>query len=204
VTANILGETIIYKLGIPGEHHALNSLAVLGAVTVVGADLARAALALATAAPAKGRGVRFRLTAPNGEFTLIDESYNANPASMRAALALLGHAKTGSGGRRIAVLGDMLELGDQGPKLHAELAKAVDDARVDALYACGPLMGNLWEKTPGSRRGVYAETSDKLKDALLSGLRGGDVVMIKGSLGSRMGPIVEAAKARFPEARRDS
>ncbi len=204
VTANILGETIIYKLGVPGEHHALNSLAVLGAVKLVGADLARAALALATAAPAKGRGVRFRLEAPNGEFTLIDESYNANPASMRAALALLGHTKTGPGGRRIAVLGDMLELGEQGPKLHAELAKAVDEARVDALYACGPLMGNLWEKTPGMRRGVYAETSDMLKDALLNGLRGGDVVMIKGSLGSRMGPIVEAAKSRFPEARRDS
>jgi len=204
VTANILGETIIYKLGIPGEHHALNSLAVLGAAKLVGADLARAALALATATPAKGRGVRFKLTAPNGEFTLIDESYNANPASMRAALALLGHAKPGQGGRRIAVLGDMLELGEQAPKLHAELAKAVDEARVDALYACGPLMGNLWEKTPGARRGGYAETSDMLKDALLNGLRGGDVVMIKGSLGSRMGPIVEAAKARFPEARRDS
>jgi len=204
VTANILGETIIYKLGIPGEHHALNSLAVLGAVKLVGGDLARAALALATAAPAKGRGVRFRLVAPGGEFLLIDESYNANPASMRAALALLGNAKPGPGGRRIAVLGDMLELGEQGPGLHAELSKAVDEARVDALYACGPLMGNLWEKTPGGRRAAYAETSDKLKDALLEALRGGDIVMIKGSLGSRMGPIVEAAKARFPEARRDS
>ncbi|MBL8908955.1 MAG: UDP-N-acetylmuramoylalanyl-D-glutamyl-2,6-diaminopimelate--D-alanyl-D-alanine ligase [Rhizobiales bacterium] len=204
VTASILGETIIYKLGIPGEHHALNSLAVLGAVKLVGADLARAALALATAAPAKGRGVRFRLMAPSGEFMLIDESYNANPASMRAALALLANAKTGRGGRRIAVLGDMLELGEQGPQLHAELAGAVDEARVDVLYACGPLMGNLWEKTPGSRRGAYAETSDKLKDALLDSLRGGDVVMIKGSLGSRMGPIVEAIKSRFPEARRDS
>jgi UDP-N-acetylmuramoyl-tripeptide--D-alanyl-D-alanine ligase len=204
VTAQILGETVIYKLGVPGEHHAINSLAVLGAAKLVGADLARAALALAAAAPAKGRGVRSRLVAPNGEFLVIDESYNANPASMRAALALLKSARPGKGGRRIAVLGDMLELGEQGGRLHAELSGPVDEAQVDALYACGPLMGNLWDKTPMSRRGAYAETSDKLKDALLGTLRGGDVVMIKGSLGSRMGPLVEAMRARFPEAQKDS
>ena len=117
MTADILGETVIYKLGVPGEHMALNSLAVLAAVKLVGADLARAALALATADAGQGQGRAHQAhLRPNGELLLIDESYNANPASMRAALALLGQAKTGKGGRRIAVLGDMLELGEHGPK----------------------------------------------------------------------------------------
>lgn len=113
----------------------LNSLAVLAAVKVMGADLARAALALAAEA-AKGRGVHHRLRMEAGELLLIDESYNANPVSMAAALALLGRAKTGKGGRRIAVLGDMLELGKDGASLHAELFKAVTNKVI--VYAAGP------------------------------------------------------------------
>ncbi len=198
VTADVMGEKIIYKLGVPGEHMAVNSLAVLAAVKLSGADLARGALALATAQPAKGRGVREQLKISSGELLLIDESYNANPASVRAALALLANAKSGSGGRRIAVLGDMLELGEQGPSLHAELLEAMDAARVDVLYAAGPLMANLWARVPAHRRGAYAETSNGIRDALLAGLRPGDVVMVKGSLGSRMGPLVEAIRAAHP------
>ncbi len=204
ITADILGETLIYKLGLAGEHMALNSLAVLAAVKLAGADLARAALALAGVAPAKGRGVRERLRIDGGELLLIDESYNANPASVRAALALLAQAKPGKGGRRIAVLGDMLELGDFGAGLHGDLAEPVDEARVDVLYAAGPLMANLWARTPASRRGAYAKTSEDLRDALLSGLRAGDAVMIKGSLGSRMGPLAEALRARFAPVNKDA
>jgi len=204
ITAEVLGETVIYKLGVPGEHMAVNSLAVLAAVKLMGADLARAALALAVAAPAKGRGVRLQLRAPGGEITVIDESYNANPASMRAALALLGQARLGKGGRRIAVLGDMLELGSHGVRLHAELDGPVDEVKVDVLYAAGPLMANLWARTPAARRGAYAETSDRLRDALVAGLRAGDVVMIKGSLGSRMGPLVEAIKSAYPPVKKDT
>ena len=203
VTADVMGEKLIYKLGMPGEHMALNSLAVLAAVKLMGADLARAAMALAVAEAPKGRGVQHHLKIEGGEFLLIDESYNANPVSMVAALALLGRAKTGRHGRRIAVLGDMLELGKHGPGLHAELAKAVDDNHVDALYAAGPLMTNLWEKTPNSRKGAFAETSSGLRDGLLGDLRAGDVVMVKGSLGSRMGPLVEAIKERFAPINRD-
>jgi UDP-N-acetylmuramoyl-tripeptide--D-alanyl-D-alanine ligase len=203
VTADVMGEKLIYKLGMPGEHMALNSLAVLAAVKVMGADLARAALALAVAEAPKGRGVQHHLKIEGGEFLLIDESYNANPVSMVAALALLGRAKTGRNGRRIAVLGDMLELGKHGPNLHAELSKAVDANNVDALYAAGPLMTNLWEKTPDSRKGAYAETSAGLRAGLLGDLRAGDAVMIKGSLGSRMGPLVEAIKERFAPINRD-
>ena len=201
VTARVLGDDLIYKLGVPGEHMAMNSLAALGAVKLMGADLARAGLALAAVEPAKGRGVRQRLGAPGGDIMLIDESYNANPASVRAALALLAHAKPGKGGRRIAILGDMLELGDHGPELHGDLAGPVDAAQVDALYAAGPLMANLWAKTPAARQGAYARTSEELREALVAGLRAGDVVMIKGSLGSRMGPLAEALRAAFPPRR---
>jgi UDP-N-acetylmuramoyl-tripeptide--D-alanyl-D-alanine ligase len=204
VTADIVGEKLIYKLGMPGEHMMLNSLAVLAAAKFMGADLARAALALATAEAPKGRGVQHRLEVDGGEFLLIDESYNANPLSMVAALSLLERAKLGRGGRRIAVLGDMLELGDHGPGLHAGLSKAVDAHNVDVLYAAGPLMANLWENTPGNRRGAYANTSAELRDNLLGGIRAGDVVMIKGSLGSRMGPLVEAIRARFAPVERDN
>src|SRR5512143_2109290 len=110
----ILGQTVTYKLGAPGRHLVLNSLAVLAAVSLAGADLALAALALSNLKPASGRGTRSMLTVPGGNALLIDESYNANPASMRAAIALLGHAPIGKRGRRVAVLGDMLELGPTG------------------------------------------------------------------------------------------
>jgi UDP-N-acetylmuramoyl-tripeptide--D-alanyl-D-alanine ligase len=203
VTADVMGEKLIYKLGMPGEHMVLNSLAVLAAVKLMGADLAHAALALAVAEAARGRGVHHHLRIESGELLLIDESYNANPVSMVAALALLGRARTGKGGRRIAVLGDMLELGKHGEALHAELFKAVDANNVDALYAAGPLMAHLWERTPPERRGAFAKTSAELKDSLLEGLHAGDVVMIKGSLGSRMGPLVEAIRARFAPLNRD-
>jgi len=203
VTADVIGEKLIYKLGMPGEHMVLNSLAVLAAVKLMGADLARAALALAVAEAAKGRGVHHNLRIESGELLLIDESYNANPVSMAAALVLLGRAKTGKGGRRIAVLGDMLELGKHGEALHAELFKTVDANNVDVLYAAGPLMAHLWERTPPERRGAFANTSAELKNSLLDGLHAGDVVMIKGSLGSRMGPLVEAIKERFAPLNRD-
>lgn len=198
ITASVFGEQVIYKLGLPGEHMAINSLTVLAAAKLAGADLARAALALSDAKPAKGRGVQQSLQMPDGELLLIDESYNANPASVRAALALLATAKPGRGGRRIAVLGDMLELGESGPALHAGLSEALDSARVDVLYAAGPLMAHLWNATPKGRRGAHADASEQLKDVLLSSLRAGDVVMVKGSLGSRMGPLVEAMKAQWP------
>jgi UDP-N-acetylmuramoyl-tripeptide--D-alanyl-D-alanine ligase len=197
ITADILGERVIYKLGVAGEHMALNSLAVLAAVKVMGADLGRAALALADAVPAKGRGQQQRLKTASGEFTLIDESYNANPASVRAAVALLAQQRPAKGGRRIAVLGDMLELGAFGPQLHGELADVLDEGGVDVLYAAGPLMSHLWNQTGLSRRGAYASSASDLAEAVLKDVRAGDVVMIKGSNGSRMGLVADALRARF-------
>ena len=204
ITADVMGEKVTYKLGMPGEHMALNSLAVLAAVKASGADLARAMLALADAAPAKGRGVQEKLSAADGELLLIDESYNANPASMGAALALLAQAKLGKNGRRIAVLGDMLELGQFGPQLHADLAKPIDLYGVDVIYAAGPLMRNLWDAVPTAKRGAYAATSLELRHQLLAQLHAGDVVMIKGSLGSKMGLVVEALREKFTAVKKDS
>jgi UDP-N-acetylmuramoyl-tripeptide--D-alanyl-D-alanine ligase len=197
VQAHILGGDVTYKMGAPGRHLILNSLAVLAAAKLAGADLALAALALAELAPATGRGVRSILDLPGGSATLIDESYNANPASMRAALGLLGQVPVGALGRRIAVLGDMLELGPQGPQLHGALAAAVVDNAVDLVFCSGPLMRSLWEALPSERRGGYAEASAALEADVLGAVRAGDAVMVKGSLGSKMGPIVGALTRQY-------
>jgi UDP-N-acetylmuramoyl-tripeptide--D-alanyl-D-alanine ligase len=179
-------------------HLVLNSLAVLAAVSLAGADLALAALALANLKPAAGRGARASLRVPGGSALLIDESYNANPASMRAAIALLGQATLGKHGRRIAVLGDMLELGPSGAEMHRAIAGPLEAAAVDLVFCSGPLMRALWEALPSNRRGGYAETAAELEPAVLGAVRDGDVVMVKGSLGSKMGPIVKALERQFP------
>jgi UDP-N-acetylmuramoyl-tripeptide--D-alanyl-D-alanine ligase len=197
VQARILGTDVTYKLGAPGRHVVHNSLAVLAAVALAGADLALGALALAQLRPAVGRGARITLATRDGAALLIDESYNANPASMRAALALLGQAEIGAHGRRIAVLGDMLELGPQGAELHRELSETVLADGVDLVFCCGPLMRALWEALPSGRRGGYAETSALLEPQVLAAIRAGDAVMVKGSLGSRMAPIVKALERRY-------
>jgi UDP-N-acetylmuramoyl-tripeptide--D-alanyl-D-alanine ligase len=199
VHAKILGHDVTYKLGMPGRHMAMNSLAVLAAAVLAGADLAHGALALSQMQPPSGRGARVTLGFPNGRALLIDESYNANPASMRAALDVLGQASVGRQGRRIAVLGDMLELGSTSPTLHAGLADAVEANRVDLTFCCGPLMRNLWEALPSSRRGGYADTSAQLESQVTTAIRAGDTVMIKGSLGSKMKLIVTALERRFPQ-----
>jgi UDP-N-acetylmuramoyl-tripeptide--D-alanyl-D-alanine ligase len=198
VEADILGQSVTYKLGAPGRHLVLNSLAVLAAAALAGADLALAALALDTLKPAVGRGARSTLSVPGGAALLIDESYNANPASMRAAIALLGQAPAGARGRRIAVLGDMLELGAQGASLHRALAEPLAAAGIDLVFCAGPLMRALWEALPSGLRGGYAETAAALEPAVLDALRAGDAVMVKGSLGSKMGPIVKSLERRFP------
>jgi UDP-N-acetylmuramoyl-tripeptide--D-alanyl-D-alanine ligase len=197
VRASILGTDVGYKLGTPGRHVAFNSLAVLAAARLLGADLALAALALADLASPAGRGARVMLELPTGSALLIDESYNANPASMRAALALLGQAAVGPRGRRIAVLGDMLELGVDAATLHAELAGPVLEHNVDLVFCAGPLMRALWEALPAEHKGAYAETSAGLEPQVLAAARGGDALMVKGSLGSRMWPIVKALANRY-------
>jgi UDP-N-acetylmuramoyl-tripeptide--D-alanyl-D-alanine ligase len=198
VHADILGHDVTYKISMPGRHMAMNSLAVLAGASLIGADLARAALSLSQLEAPAGRGARRILEVGTGEATLIDESYNANPASMAAALNVLGQAQPGPQGRRIAVLGDMLELGPTGPALHRGLAEAVNANNIDLVYCCGPLMRNLWDALSTGRRGGYADSSASLETQAVAAIRPGDAVMVKGSLGSKMKRIVNALEKRFP------
>jgi UDP-N-acetylmuramoyl-tripeptide--D-alanyl-D-alanine ligase len=202
VEARILGRRMRFALGAPGRHMGENALGVLLAAHALGADLDACAAALAGFSAQKGRGARISIPTSDGAATVIDESYNANPASMRAALGLLGAAKPGPGGRRIAVIGDMLELGPEGAALHAALAADLEENRVDLLFGVGPLTRALYEAAPASMRAAWAERSGELADTIAEGLRGGDVVMVKGSNGSRMGPLVAALREHFARAER--
>ena len=195
VDVRAMGQAVTYQLGTPGRHTALNSLAVIAAVQALGADLALAALSLAQLRPPAGRGARTMLRIGDGEALLVDESYNANPASIRAALSTLAGAETA--GRRIAILGDMMELGADAPALHRELAEAVEEHGIDLVLTAGPLMQELFEALPASRRAAARPTSAELVDPVLDLVRPGDAVMVKGSNSTRMGRIVEALKARY-------
>lgn len=197
VEAVIAGAEISYSIGAPGRHLVMNSLAVLAVLEAAGADVQAGAQALGGYRPEPGRGARTQFSLGDGAVMLIDESYNANPASMRAALATLGATSRAELPRRIAVLGDMLEMGETSSRLHADLAQPVDAAGVDVVFACGPHMRALYDALPETRRGAYAENSNGLEAALLETVRAGDVVMVKGSLGSAMGPLIETLRTHL-------
>jgi UDP-N-acetylmuramoyl-tripeptide--D-alanyl-D-alanine ligase len=150
--------------------------------------------------PPTGRGERTVLSCGNGSFTLIDESYNANPASMRAALATLAAFDLPRGGRRLAVLGDMKELGQDGAQLHRDLAPAVEESGADRLFAAGPLMEHLVKALPSGLVAAHAATSAELIDQVCAAVRPGDAIMVKGSLSMGMGQVVKALKSRFGAA----
>ena len=172
----------------------MNILGVLAVVNALGADAVRAASDMAGIVALSGRGARERISGPNGRFELIDESYNANPASMASAIAVLGQVKPTGSGRRIAVLGDMLELGPQGGELHAGIAAALNSAHIDRVFASGPLMRHVWDALAPQMRGVYGASSKDIAETVASDVRAGDVVMIKGSYGSKMSVVVEALR----------
>jgi len=184
------GQRLTVALGAPGRHMAMNALAALAAAAALGADPARFAAALAGFNPGAGRGQRVVLRlAGGGAALLLDESYNASTASIRAALAVLAAQPAR---RRIAVLGDMRELGDHGPALHLGLAP--DAAAADLVFACGPLMGGMFAALPADRQGAATADSTALAPIVAAALRDGDAVMVKGSLGSRMAVVVAALK----------
>jgi UDP-N-acetylmuramoyl-tripeptide--D-alanyl-D-alanine ligase len=191
VSAEILGRTLDYTIGAAGRHWAINSLAVLAAVSALGADVAEAAAALAALSAPKGRGALHRVALQSGSFEVIDDSYNASPASMRAAIEILSASEPASGGRRIAILGDMLELGSGSPRLHAALAEPLHAGRIDLVFAAGPLMGQLYDALPAEMRGAKAADVDTLAPIVSAALKPGDVVLVKGSHGSRMDKMLE-------------
>jgi UDP-N-acetylmuramoyl-tripeptide--D-alanyl-D-alanine ligase len=185
--ADICGTPVEFRLGALGRHIAENAVGALLAVKAADGDVLNAAAALRQFTALKGRGARLSA----GGIDVIDESYNANPASMAAALALLGGAK----GRRIAILGDMLEMGPQSSEHHARLAGAVEEARADLVFLCGSQMKALWDGLPASRRGGYALSSAELAPLVAAALEKGDTVLVKGSLGSKMAVVIDALKA---------
>jgi len=193
--ADVIGRLCDVRVGAFGMHMAKNALAALLSVAVLGGDIGRAASALAGFSALKGRGARLDISLGEGAAQVIDESYNANPASMRAALSLLAAARPGAGGRRIAVLGDMLELGAESTALHASLAAPVEDARADLVFACGRDMRALFDALPASRRGSWGATSSDIAPDVVRSSRAGDVILVKGSLGSRMAVVLDALKS---------
>ncbi|MFO1119743.1 MAG: Mur ligase family protein, partial [Rhodospirillales bacterium] len=195
IEADVLGTRLSFRVGAAGEHWQMNALCVLACAGVLGADLAVAAAALADLRPPKGRGQRTVVRLPGGSFELIDDSYNASPPSMRASLQVLGGSRPGAGGRRIAALGDMLELGETAPALHAGLAAPVQENGIDLVFTAGSMSADLHEALPASRRGVHAANSAELAPLIVAVVRDGDVVVVKGSAGSRMRLVVEALLA---------
>ncbi|MFZ4121627.1 MAG: UDP-N-acetylmuramoyl-tripeptide--D-alanyl-D-alanine ligase [Caulobacterales bacterium] len=190
--ADILGRQLRYRIGAEGAHWALNSLAALAAAEVAGADLKAAAHSLADLRPLAGRGRAHTIAAAAGTITLIDDAYNANPASMAAAFETLANRPATAPFRKIAALGDMLELGQDSAAYHAGLAAPIEAAGLDLVFCAGPMMRALYEQLPGSRRGGYAESSTALVPLLQAALRDGDIILIKGSNGSQMGRVVDA------------
>jgi UDP-N-acetylmuramoyl-tripeptide--D-alanyl-D-alanine ligase len=193
VDAEILGTKVTFRIGAMGAHMAGNAVGALLSVAALDGDILNAAAALSQFAALKGRGARFTLALPGGSAEIVDESYNANPASMAAALAVLGRSPAK---RRIAVLGDMLEMGADGRAHHAALARDIEAARVDLVFANGAQMKALWDVLSASRRGAYGAASSDIAAQVAAAVLPGDVVLVKGSNGSRMNVIVDALKAR--------
>ena len=194
-------DPVSYELGAPGAHLVQNSAAVVAVLAhilgVRSPAFVEALLALRDTGAPEGRGARTILKANGKDTLLIDESYNANPASMRAAIAALGTVPRTKFPRRIAVLGDMLELGPAGAELHRGLNATIESSDVDLVFASGPLMRHLFDDLEPKRQGKWAANAASLSSDVVDALQPGDVVMIKGSLGSRMAPLVKSVKERF-------
>ncbi|MBF9031862.1 UDP-N-acetylmuramoyl-tripeptide--D-alanyl-D-alanine ligase [Rhodobacterales bacterium HKCCE3408] len=191
------GAEMLVKLGVPGRHFAMNALAVLAAVGAAGADVARAGLALAAWMPVEGRGTRERIVlnlTDNDGIEMIDDAFNANPASVAASLEVLAAATPKGRGRRIAVLGDMMELGPAAARLHAGLAEVPAMAAVDLVHTAGALIAHLDAALPQAKRGLHCDTADELASALPAELRSGDILLVKGSKSSNMSRVVDALR----------
>jgi UDP-N-acetylmuramoyl-tripeptide--D-alanyl-D-alanine ligase len=195
VVANLHGRRIEYRIGAAGEHQVLNSLAALAVVEALGADVLKAAATLADVRATPGRGARRRLKFGAGTIELLDESYNANPASMAAMLAVLARTEPARGGRRLLAMGDMRELGEGADAFHAGLADAVAASGAAQVFLCGPHMRALWSRLEARQKGAHRPDSASLAGEVAAALKAGDVIAVKGSLGSKMKNVVDAILA---------
>lgn len=191
--ARILGETAIFGLRTTGRHFAMNAVGVLAALSAAGADLTQAARAMGDWQPPKGRGAVEDL----GAIRLIDDAFNANPASMAAGLAMLAGLPAA---RRVAILGDMLELGEAEAAMHAALAHDPAMAEIALVHCAGPRMRHLHEALPETRRGRWAETAAELAADAAALVAPGDLVLVKGSKSSRISAVVEALRTQAAPA----
>ncbi len=190
--ARINGKVAELQLGLPGKHMASNLLAAIGAALLAGGDRDRVLGSVGNIGSVKGRGKSFVYGEGRRAITLIDESYNANPASMAASLEVLGMHVPTAKGRRVAVLGDMLELGKSSHKLHRELADPIRDANIDRVWLVGNEIAALADELGSEKLAGHYDTATAVEKAFLKDLTPGDVVMIKASLGIRFGALVEA------------
>jgi UDP-N-acetylmuramoyl-tripeptide--D-alanyl-D-alanine ligase len=195
VVALIHGQRIEYRLGAAGEHWVLNSIAALAVAEALGANVVEAADALKGIDASPGRGARRMLKFGAGTVELLDESYNANPVSMRAMLAVLARTEPARGGRRLLAMGDMRELGEGADTYHVGLADAVAASGAAQVFLCGPHMQALWQLLAPAQRGVHRPDSASLAGDVAAALRAGDVIAVKGSLGSKMKNVVDAIVA---------
>ncbi len=195
IEADILGRKINYSLTTHGEHLALNSLGALLAAVAAGGDLDACVAALAHYRQPAGRGGVQTIILAEGNITVIDESYNASPAAVRAAVHVLGQKTPPVGGHRILVLGDMKELGTEAHALHAGLASDIIKADITRVFCCGEMMAYLYEALPPNLRGAYAPDSAELTPHVISALHAGDIITVKGSHSMNMNLIVDALKA---------
>jgi UDP-N-acetylmuramoyl-tripeptide--D-alanyl-D-alanine ligase len=193
VQARFHGEALDFPILQTGFHWGLNSMAVLLMLEALDVSLSDGLAALGAFEPLQGRGAETQVSLAKGGFTLIDESYNANPISMASAIATLGARK--AAGRKLVALTDMLELGPQASGFHAALAQPLEAAKADLVFAAGPLMKSLWDALPSTRRGGYAETAAELAPLVARTVEPGDVVMVKGSNGSKAGLIAQALRS---------
>jgi UDP-N-acetylmuramoyl-tripeptide--D-alanyl-D-alanine ligase len=194
-------QRVSFRLAAPGRHMAMNALAAIAGAEALGCELDRCVAALEGFSPLSGRGMRRRISVPGGTALLLDESYNASAVAVRAALSVLALQPAN---RRIVVLGDMLELGAEGPAEHTGLAPDIAET-ADLLFTCGPLARLTYEAMPREKRGAHAADSAALAPIVAKAVREGDAILVKGSLGSRMKIIVQALDApalrTMPEAR---
>jgi len=196
VAVTIGSHDVFFKLGVPGRHWVSNILGVLGAISELGADIEEATASLDELKSPKGRGARHMVPCVGGSYMVIDDSYNASPASMRASLEVLGNLYPDGKGRRIAVLGDMLELGEKSGDIHRSLKEDVCASNIDLLFACGSNMGQLKKAMPSTIETIHQDNSELLIKPLMEAAGPGDIILIKGSLGSKMRIPLEALLAR--------